>query len=165
MKASTKLFIATFLIVFSISVSVIQFKKSISIEQNCLGYLKQAANANTVEIAKDKLQKAIWYLEANNLTNGYTSIFFKTPNEDIGFWYKNLKVSEYELTKVSNTSTSLEKTNLLMKLRETILDNRDNVIFPTGLSRYPNNTMWLIINIIVIVIVLFMMTLAQIAKK
>lgn len=140
-----KVFIATALAVLALSIFAIRITKSVSMKQNCTGYLKRAADANTVEIAKEQLQKSIQYLEANNITKGYTSVLWKTPDEDIEFWYKNLKASESELMKVDSTTASMGKTNLLMKLRETLLDNGEkgyNLTVPSGLSRYPNNGMW-----------------------
>lgn len=138
-------FIAALLFVIaSVMVGTVVVKK-ISLEQNCTGYLKRAADANSVETAKAELNKAISYLEANQLTTGYTSVLWRTPDEDIEFFYKNLKASEVELSKVNETSSSLEKTNILMKLRETLLDNGesgDSLTYPDGLSRYPNNGFW-----------------------
>jgi len=137
--------ILTILCILSISIFGIVITKSVEINQNCLGYLERSANANTVEIARNELKKSIDYLEANNLTKGYTSILWKTPDEDIEFWYKNLKESYGELMKVDSTTSSVEKTNLLMKLRETLIDNGskgDNITVPKGISRYPNNLMW-----------------------
>lgn len=140
-----KVFIVTILTIFILSVITVRIVKSVSINQNCTGYLKLAADANTVETAKEQLQKSIHYLESNKLTDGYTSVLWKTPDEDVGFWYKNLKASEKELMKVDSTTTSMEKTNLLMKLRETLLDNGEkgtNITVPDGLSVYPNNLIW-----------------------
>ncbi|MEO6820604.1 MAG: hypothetical protein ABI266_03545 [Ginsengibacter sp.] len=140
-----KLFIAIVLTIFAFSVFAITIKKNVSLDQNCTGYLKRASDANRVETAREELQKSIQYLETNNLTKGYTSVLYKTPDEDIEFWYKNLKASENELSMVSDTASILEKTNLLMKLKETLMDSgekNDNVTVPEGLSRYPNNLMW-----------------------
>ena len=128
-----------------VSVLGVRIAKSIQFKQNCSGYLKRASDANTVESAKQELEKSIKYLEAHNLTNGYTSVFFQTPDEDIEFWYNNLKSSYKELSKVTNKTSSLEKTNMLMKLRETILDNGkegDSLTIPDGISVYPNNLLW-----------------------
>ena len=36
------------------------------------GYLKRAADANTIILANEEFSKAISYLESNNLTSGYT---------------------------------------------------------------------------------------------
>lgn len=82
-------------------------------------------------------------MEANSLTSGYTSILWRTPDEDIGFWYKNLKASQNELQNLKPESV-LEKTNVLMKLRETLVDTgeKSNVTVPKGLAVYPNNLLW-----------------------
>ena len=82
-------------------------------------------------------------LEANNLTSGYTSVMWETPDEDIGFWYQNLKASQQELQKL-NSDSALERTNVLMKLRETLLDDgeKTKVTIPKGLSVYPYNLRW-----------------------
>ena len=134
------------LLIFSLSVIGTRFYKSVVLKQNCTGYLKRSADANTTDTAKNELSKAISYLEANKLTEGYTSVFYNTPDEDIAFWYKNLKASEIELSKVTDKTTSLEKTNLLMKLRETLLDSEksgDSITVPNGLSVFPDNKLWM----------------------
>jgi hypothetical protein len=120
--------------------------KGILFKQNVTGYPKRAADANTIDLAQTELQRAIQYLEANQLTTGYTSILYRTPDEDIDFWYRNLKASEEELTTLQSTS-ALEKTNVLMKLRETLLDTgeKTRVTVPEGLAVYPNNGLWAIL--------------------
>jgi len=122
----------------------IRIVKSVIFDRGCEGHLKRAADSSTVELAKQELTTAITYLEQGNITSGYTSVLYKTPDEDIGFWYKNLKESLGELEKVKSEATQLEKTNLLMKLRETLLDNsgehgKTNVTCPSGISLFPNN--------------------------
>ena len=115
------------------------------------GYLKRAANANTITLANEELSKAITYLEANNLTTGYTSILWETPDEDIDFWYRNLKASQSELQNLEPES-ALEKTNVLLKLNETLTgSNGSRVIRPEGLAVYPNNLLWAILVVIAIV--------------
>lgn len=112
-------------------------------KQNVSGYLKRAADANTIDLAREELTRAIDYLEANNLTSGYTSILWRTPDEDIEFWYRNLKASQREL-EVLNSESALERTNVLIKLRETLVDNgeKTKVTVPEGLSVYPHNKLW-----------------------
>lgn len=134
-------FFIAFTILFSIVLFGSMIYQEIKMEQNCTGYLKRAADANTVELAKVELEKCIAYLEANDLTTGYTSIIYNTPDEDISFWYTNIKDSHRELTLVTDSTTSLEKSNILMKLRETLLDN-EKLSAPTGLARFPNNGLW-----------------------
>ena len=115
---------------------------NIDLKQNCTGYLKRAADSNKVETAQKELEKALNYLEAENLNTGYTSVLWQTPDEDVEFWYNNIKESHEELSKVDSITTSLERSNVLMKLRETLLDNGESgtkLTVPKGLSRYPNN--------------------------
>ncbi len=131
------------LILLSIGIFGMRISKKIVFEQNVKGYLKRAGDANTIELANIELTKAVDYLEANNLTSGYTSILWTTPDEDIDFWYRNLKASQKELQTL-NSQSPLEKTNVLMKLRETLMDEgeRTKVTVPKGLSVYPNNKLW-----------------------
>lgn len=119
----------------------------IEFNQNCTGFLEQAADANTVELALDRLNKAVSYVEENNWTHGYTSILWKTEDENIGFWYSNLKASQQELTEALGSS-QLEQTNVLMKLRETLTEPTDSgvaITCPSGLWKYPNNAMYAVI--------------------
>jgi len=119
--------------------------------QNCGGYLKRAADANTAELAKKELSSAINYIEKKNLTSGYTSIIYKTPDEDIGFWYMNLKSSLSELQSITPQTSQLEKSNILLKLRQTLLDISDNnekVTVPDGISIYPHNGLVCFIGVI-----------------
>jgi len=131
------------MILVSIVICGIRISKGIVFKQNVTGYLKHAADANTVELALEELTKALTYLESNNLTTGYTSILYNTPDEDIDFWYRNLKASQNELKNL-NSESALEKTNVLIKLRETLMDTgeRTRVTVPDGLSVYPNNKLW-----------------------
>lgn len=131
------------LIICSVAIFGARISKKIAFKQNVKGYLKRAADANTVELANEELTKVIDYLEANDITSGYTSVLWQTPDEDIDFWYRNLKASQKELQHLGTTST-LEKTNVLIKLRETLLDvgEKTKVTVPEGLSVYPNNKLW-----------------------
>lgn len=119
--------------------------KDLQFSFNCTQYLKRAADANTIETAKEELAKAISYAEENNLTEGVVSIFFKQPSNDVGYWYKNLTEAYSELENLPEDATSLEKTNVLMKLRETLTDQTESgvlVTVPSGISIYPNNVLY-----------------------
>lgn len=126
----------------------------ISFDRNCGGYLKRAADANTIELAEKNLNVAVEYLERNEMTSGYTSVVYRTPDEDVGFWYQNLKASLKELREVKPDATQLEKSNILMKLRETLLDSGEkgvHITAPDGISRFPNNTaytVWVLLSLI-----------------
>jgi hypothetical protein len=121
----------------------IRIVANIQFDRGCEGYLKRAADANTIELAAKQLKIALDYIEREGLITGYTSIVYRTPDEDIGFWYTNIKSSITELERMKPSATQLERSNLLMKLRETLLDQGDKgetkVTKPKGIALYPNN--------------------------
>lgn len=131
------------LLILSLLIIGFRVLNTIKFRYNCTEYIERAADANTVESASKELGVAIKYLEENNITKGYTSVMFDSPKDDVGFWYNNLKSCEKDLIDISNdtTSTMLEKSNVLLRLRETLLDGK-GVSVPQGVSRYPNNTIW-----------------------
>lgn len=136
---------ATILTIISLGIFTTLIVKSVSFDQNCGGYLKRAADANTIEMAQKELKRTLDYLEENNITKGYTSVIWQTPDEDIEFWYKNIETAYIELGQLSDSATSLEKSNMLIKLRETLMDSGEHgshITMPDGISRFPNNTMW-----------------------
>jgi len=134
-----------FTVVFCIWATV-RIVSWVNFNLNCEAYLKRAADANTVELAKGELAKALDYAEKNNLTEGIVSIFLKNPANDIGFWYTNIKSAYDELDNLPDDASALEKTNVLMKLRESLTDRDDNggtkVIYPMGIAIYPDNVMY-----------------------
>ncbi|OGM91319.1 hypothetical protein A2755_02920 [Candidatus Wolfebacteria bacterium RIFCSPHIGHO2_01_FULL_48_22] len=112
---------------------------------NCQDRLKRAADANTVGLAKQELKAVLDYLQHEGLTSGYTSVLYNSPSEDLGFWYSNLKKSYEELVSLPANVTPLERSNMLMKLRETLLDSGEssvNVTVPKGISVFPNNALF-----------------------
>ena len=122
---------------------------SITFNKNCGGYLELAANANSIDLAKSNLDKAIQYLEKNQLTTGYTSIVYNTPDENVTYWYANLKACQRELDVFSvRPGSTLEETNFLMKLRESLTtpasEGGQHIITPQGISIFPCNTQLLL---------------------
>lgn len=121
----------------------VRIHSAINFNQNCGGYLKRAANANTIELATKELSRAVKYIDNNELDSGYTSVLWKTPDEDIGFWRDNIVSALAELKTVKSETSSLEKSNILLKLRESLLDNKgdsgEQLNVPDGISVYPNN--------------------------
>ncbi len=65
---------------------------NIQFDRGCEGHLKRAADANTIAVAIPEVDKALKYIEDNDLTEGYTSILYNTPDEDIGYWYKTSRL-------------------------------------------------------------------------
>ncbi len=109
----------------------------------CQGHIERAGYANTVELAEKELQTVVDYLDSRGWHEGYTSIVYKTPDEDVGFWYQNLKSSLDELKKVGPSTTQLEKSNILIKLRESLTDRSKGstrAIVPPGIYLFPHNT-------------------------
>jgi len=82
------------------------------------------------------LDIALKYLEDNDLTNGYSYYFIKDRQSDIGFWYTRLKTARSDLDAITVDASGLETSNILMKLRETLLD-REGVVAPAGIAGYP----------------------------
>ena len=153
MKKTTKTFLAlTIISVICICGWItVRTVKDVSFDKNCIQYIERAANANTVELAKEELKKAISYAESKNLTKGRVSIFLNQPKNDIGYWYKNLKTSYEELENLPSDTSTVEKTNALMNLRETLTDSTaDGTIatYPDGISIYPNNKIYFILIIV-----------------
>jgi len=127
--------------------STIRIVAAINFDRNCEGFLKRAADSNKVERAHAEMVKAVKYLEDNRLTSGYTSVLYTTPDEDIGFWYENLRDTRDDLAEFlkkiesGEEVTALERSNVLMKVRETLLDEGQSVgvTVPDGISVYPHN--------------------------
>jgi hypothetical protein len=140
-----KAFIGIILLLPLLIFGTVRVVNGILFDKDCEGYLKRAADANSVDQAKEQLKVALNYMEGHGLTKGFTSVLYNTPDEDLGFWYKNIKSAKIELDKVTDETTSLEKSNVLMKLRETLLDEGEegsSVTVPTGISIYPNNIVY-----------------------
>jgi len=129
----------------------VRIYRDITFGINCEGHLKRAADSNTIELAIQEMSIAVSYLEKEDITGGYTSILYKTPDADVGFWYSNLKSSLDELEKVKPEATQLERSNILLKLRETLLDHEssgDSVTVPGGISVFPNNSGFCLFSVI-----------------
>jgi len=145
-----KILIALSLISFLLFTSwmTVRMVEGYQFNKNVSGHLKRAANANTVEMASSELKLSIDYLKENDLTSGSTYIIFDTPSKDVGYWYQNLESASSELNKVNDKTAQLEKSNLLLKLRETLTDQNSDgeteVIAPDGISIYPNNLLFAI---------------------
>jgi hypothetical protein len=130
-------------VIFAVSAAVYGIS-GIVLDRNCTGYLKRAADANTIDLAKSQLDIAVKHMEGAGYTKGYTSVIYQTPDEDVGFWYGNIKKARAELNNTTGLADDIHKNNItLMKLRETLLDagesGKQEITFPEGLAVYPHN--------------------------
>ena len=142
-----KAFVGFVLCLIILSWGTARIINNITFGIDCDGHMKRAADANSVELAMQEMRTVVSYLESNGMTSGYTSILYRTPDEDVGFWYKNLKASLQELEAISPQATPLEKSNVLIKLRETLTHKTKEsgeITVPSGISIYPHNRafMW-----------------------
>lgn len=138
-----------------------QVYSAIEFNVNCAGYLKRAADSSSPEIASKELDIAIKYMEDNHLTSGSSHILYYTPGTDIGFWYNNIKSANDDLKSIKPDASNLEKSNMLIKLKEVLLDG-DKLTQPDGISAYPYQTMVAFSAIIFVIcacIVVFMLLL------
>ena len=132
-------------IIYTLILLTVLTVKDIQADRNYLGYLDRAANANTMELCKKELYSAIAGIEEKGLTKGYTSVLWTTPDEDVEFWYTNITACKNELLKVTEETSQLERTNILMKIRESLTtrgNDSSKVIYPEGISKFPHNAVY-----------------------
>lgn len=122
--------------------------KSVQFGANCKDYLKLSADANSVVLAEKHLTTAINYLEENNITSGQAKFFVAYPKNDISLWYENLKTAQSQLQEMIEMGeyTELEQSNMLMKLRETLLEDSGSVTLPLAICLEPHGTLLLWLN-------------------
>jgi hypothetical protein len=116
--------------------------KELAYRRDCQGHLKRAANANTVDLAREELGHVLAYLERRGMTSGSTAVLYETPGDDVGYWHRNLQDALTELEALPDDASPLEKSNMLLKLRETILEqggDGESVTSPSGIAVFPDN--------------------------
>lgn len=122
---------------------------SINYNVDCGQHIKRAADANTIQLAREEMTTVIKYLEHHHMTEGYTTVIriWLPPEQDVGFWYRNLKASLEELETMKDDAPQQDKAMVLLKLRETLMDHvegKEIVTQPSGISVFPNNTSWFV---------------------
>ena len=144
-----------FFIVFIVIMCLVPFPnyiysiaRSVKFGANCKDYLKLSSDANSVVLAEKHLTTAINYLEENNITSGQAKFFVAYPKNDVSLWYENLKTAQSQLQEMIEIGeyTELEQSNMLMKLRETLLDDGGSVTLPLAISLNPHGTLLLWLN-------------------
>ena len=124
----------------------IRIYMSVQFDIHCGSYMVRAANANTVELARDQMAVVIKYLEDNHITNGTTAVVRNDPTMDVGYFYNNMKGAYLWLCNIQSDASDLTRSNVLLKLKETLIkdsgDARGNVDVPRNISIYPYNAIW-----------------------
>lgn len=139
------------LLIFALMGMGVPLIKKIQFNIGCGGYLKSAADAPTVELAKPELDVALRYMEDKGLTRGHSHLIIKNRQADVGYWYTRTKEARADLDTITEESTGLEKSNMLMKLRETLLDDGESgtkVTTPPHIPIYPHQWFWSIMCIL-----------------
>ena len=141
-------FIGVVAVIPLVSLIIAQVVVSVSLERHVTGRLKRAADANSLALAEQELSAVLDYAEANDMTSGYSNVFWSVPAHDVGFWYTNLESARNELRYMISKGgqTPLETSNQLMKLRETLVDSghdgSTSITVPPNFSWYPHPRMW-----------------------
>jgi hypothetical protein len=150
--------IARIIFIVSLAAPIWTVYSGIMFDKYCEGHLKQAADANSIELALEELNIAIEYAENHGLTKGYTSIFIETESDNVGYWYKNLIACRRNLELCKDASQDVKNLQL-KKLHESLIDNGENgtkVTVPEGISRFPYNRLCALGNTIVCIEILIL---------
>jgi hypothetical protein len=126
--------------------SVAHIIVGIGFNQDVSGHLKRAADANSVEMARNELSAALEGMKDRGCTSGRSHVLWYTPSCDVGFWHDNIESAKLELDSFPTDAEPLVVSNQLMKLRETLLDDGSggvSVTLPPNIVVYPNQTGWL----------------------
>ena len=118
--------------------------KEYAARRDVLDFLKLAADAPTLQLAERYLSTAVRNMEARGWTTGSTALIFKTPRRDIGFWYQNTSGALGDvqaLLAVEATLTPVDRSNALVKLRETLMDG-PALTFPEWVELAPHNALF-----------------------
>ena len=133
-------------------VATIRIVSDIQYDRNIEGFLKQTADSNSIELAEERLEMAIAGIDRDGICPNFqdktaqchTSIFWRTPDENVAFWRRNLSDTLTGLKNMSPKDRQDESKSgiQLVKVRETLLDSGksgDFVTSPQGISVYGNN--------------------------
>ena len=121
--------------------------RAIKFNQDCEGHLENAAAANQITQALPEMEMALNYMSEHGMTQGYTSVIYNTQDENVGYWYTNLKSATDELRAESanKNMTPLEQSNVLLKLDNTLRgagEHGNSIRLPSGISAFPSNGMF-----------------------
>jgi len=147
--SSTKIAVIALATLSLLGYSGVRLVNSITYDREVGGHLKLAADANNVDLAARKLALAIEGMDARGICKKggddcFTSILYRTPDEDVGYWRENIvsTLADLEAMTDEEKADNLIESNQLIKVRETLLDsgqNGDHVTSPDGIAIYGMN--------------------------
>lgn len=148
--------IAGMILILSLIAYGIDLKyKDIVFDRDIGEHMKRAADANTVELATQEMEIVVKNMKDAGMTSGYTSVVYQTPEDEVKFWFDNMNASLQELKAINPNATQQEKSNVLMKLKETLTDNTEKgikITAPPGISKFPNNKIYALVGWILLFI-------------
>ncbi len=128
----------------------------LSFYKGCESFLKNSVYTDSITLTKTELSYAISYLEEKDLTHGRVSIITQDINNDIGYFYENLKEQYMLLVEAENKNLNdREQEDVLKIYRKNICNNFGSPKIPNGITIYPYNIAffwWSIISIILFII-------------
>jgi hypothetical protein len=115
--------------------------------QNFSSHLDRAAHAPSIKVAHQELKQVEDYLVTNNLTTGNSSTFYDVNQNDLAYFYGNVKDSTAQLAELekSGDSTSVNSSNELMRIEGTFKvkgEKGESLRTPESLSHAPNQRIW-----------------------
>lgn len=131
----------------AVIILVAGISRYVDFEQQIRGHLKRAADASNPEMAIKELDYVIQLLEERRWTTGSSYLVYETPEADVGFWYRNIAGARDSLADLADQTSELEKSNTLMRVRETLMDERF-VTHPPGMSLYPHYRTYVVFGVL-----------------
>lgn len=121
-------------------------------EQGCRGHVDNAVKANSTALAVEELTIAISYAENHGLTSGNTSLIWETPDNDIRFWYLNLKALR---TSLQQNDDGVQQ-NILTKLSTSLKE----IKYPEDIELYPNRGIWFVLGFLWVPLIIVLVGIA-----
>lgn len=143
-----KFFLSLVLLAFAAITPIVYEVERAIFNQKCGSYLEQAANASDPELAIRSLNVAIAYAEEHGIVDGYTSILWKTEDENVGFWFDNLKAHQKNLSNAIKGSEA-EKNTAMINLKASLLrytEDGTKLVVPEGIHVFPHNRLFAVLN-------------------
>jgi hypothetical protein len=125
-----------------------RWHKSAEFDSATEASLKSSLDLADVEKAEQHLDAVLNYLEQKHLTSGNTSVASSDSRDDLGLWYKTLKVYREQLDRLKKDAAVHKQLTDLMATRSALIDRSQSPVvglIPSGISVFPSNRQYAII--------------------